>query len=155
LVHRDLKPENLHVVRTPTGEERCKVLDFGSAKTDVAGLTATGAVIGTVRYMAPEQLCDASAASPLADIYALGSVLYECLCGEPPHSNVSLPDLMFAIMNEEPLRLETRCEAVPRLLADAVHCALSKSLQGRFSDASQLARALHPYVSSAKSTAEP
>src|SRR5262245_2380805 len=80
LVHRDLKPANLFVVRT-AASDCCKILDFGVAKALVSDATAGGALLGTVRYMAPEQLEDAASARATADIYAVGAILYECLTG--------------------------------------------------------------------------
>jgi tRNA A-37 threonylcarbamoyl transferase component Bud32 len=80
VVHRDVKPENILV--TPDG--RAKLVDFGIAR--IAGersLTATGAVVGTLAYMAPEQ-ADGLRPGPAADVYSLSLTLYECLCGEHP-----------------------------------------------------------------------
>ena len=145
LVHRDLKPENLYVTRRSTGEDWCKVLDFGIAKSHVSCSTAHGSVIGTVGYMAPEQLHDGASAGPSADVYALGCVLYECLGGIPPHSGTTTQELMFKVMNQEPKRLEGLRDGVPAGLADAVHRALAKSPDSRFIDVSAFGRAIAPY----------
>jgi eukaryotic-like serine/threonine-protein kinase len=80
VVHRDVKPENILV----DGGEQAKLVDFGIAR--IAGektLTATGAVVGTLAYMAPEQ-ADGLRPGPAADVYSLALTLYECLCGEHP-----------------------------------------------------------------------
>jgi serine/threonine-protein kinase len=86
VVHRDLKPGNVFVVADPDGGERAKVLDFGIAKLAGPGgqRTATGALIGTPMYMAPEQARAATALDHRADLYALGCLLYHMLCGRPP-----------------------------------------------------------------------
>jgi eukaryotic-like serine/threonine-protein kinase len=80
VVHRDVKPENILV----DGGEQAKLVDFGIAR--ISGektLTATGAVVGTLAYMAPEQ-ADGLRPGPAADVYSLALTLYECLCGEHP-----------------------------------------------------------------------
>ena len=90
VVHRDVKPENILVVcegarqRDPSSSGQAKLVDFGIAS--IAGektLTATGAVVGTLAYMAPEQ-ADGLRPGPAADVYSLALTLYECLCGEHP-----------------------------------------------------------------------
>ena len=90
VVHRDVKPENILVLcegarqRDPSDSGQAKLVDFGIAR--IAGektLTATGAVVGTLAYMAPEQ-ADGLRPGPAADVYSLALTLYECLCGEHP-----------------------------------------------------------------------
>lgn len=146
LIHRDLKPENLFATQRATGEDWCKVLDFGVAKLGVSGSTAEGALVGTVRYMAPEQLLDGASAGPSVDVYALGAILYECLCGESPHSGTSMQELMFKIMNEQPRPLERLRAEVPVELAGAVARALHKVPDRRFKDVPSFARAIEPFM---------
>jgi eukaryotic-like serine/threonine-protein kinase len=86
VVHRDIKPQNVIVRQgpVPPGSVRAKVMDFGTASlVDAPGLTATGEVIGTIAYMAPEQAEGASAGPP-ADAYAMALTLYECWFGRHP-----------------------------------------------------------------------
>ena len=145
LIHRDLKPENLFVTRRETGEDWCKVLDFGVAKQASSSSTVEGAVIGTVRYMAPEQLQDASAVSARSDIYSMGAILYECLSGSSPHSGNSPHELMFKIMNSEaPSVLQLRPELLPDLAAVIASC-LARTPERRFGTAKALAAALAPF----------
>jgi Tol biopolymer transport system component len=132
VVHRDLKPANVRV--TPSGE--VKVLDFGLAKsvegevTPESGpdpcLTATGVVLGTAPYMSPEQ-ARGQPVDARTDIWSFGCVLWECLTGERLVQGDSVPDLVVAILNDEPhwerlppdtpepiRRLLRRCLAKPR-----------------------------------------
>jgi len=131
LVHRDLKPENLFVTRHATGEDWCKVLDFGVAKMEASQSTAPGAIVGTIRYMAPEQLADSAAVGPATDVYALGAILYECLSGQPAHLGQTMQELMFQLMNKEPLSLSTLCPSVPAPLAEIVTQCLAKKPSDR------------------------
>jgi serine/threonine protein kinase len=91
IIHRDLKPDNIFIVRDPdiADGERTKVLDFGIAKlaSDPSGqpsMTRTGMVMGTPAYMAPEQCKGAGNVDQRSDLYALGCILFELVCGRPP-----------------------------------------------------------------------
>ncbi|HVY26892.1 MAG TPA: protein kinase [Polyangiaceae bacterium] len=122
LVHRDLKPENLFITRRATGEDWCKVLDFGVAKMDASMSTTQGAIVGTVRYMAPEQLADGATVGPATDIHALGAILYECLSGRVAHPGETIQEAMFSVLNREPRALED----VPDALGSLVLRCLAK-----------------------------
>ncbi|MBX3274698.1 MAG: serine/threonine protein kinase [Sandaracinaceae bacterium] len=85
VIHRDLKPDNIFL--PATGSPRAKLVDFGLsrvAKQDKS-LTTSGMIIGTPRYMAPEQIKNASATGPASDIYSFGVIVYECLTGQSPY----------------------------------------------------------------------
>jgi serine/threonine-protein kinase len=120
LVHRDLKPENLFITRRATGEDWCKVLDFGVAKMDASLATTQGAIVGTVRYMAPEQLADGAKVGPAADLHALGAILYECLAGSPAHSGDAIHEVMFSVLNKLPPPLEDAPDALRSLVSQCL-----------------------------------
>jgi serine/threonine protein kinase len=109
IVHRDLKPQNVLVTR----EGRARLTDFGLAKAldDVHGLTATGQVMGTPRFMAPEQAEDSKRVDPRADVFGLGAILYTALTRRPP---MDLQGLSI----REALRRVLECKITPPLQHD-------------------------------------
>jgi hypothetical protein len=126
VVHRDVKPENILVGR---GEE-AKLVDFGIAR--IAGertLTATGAVVGTLAYMAPEQ-ADGLRPGPSADVYSLALTLYECLCGEHPLIRGGPAATARAIGEPIPPLSETRPE-LPEEMTEAIDAALDPDPETR------------------------
>src|SRR5262249_49715770 len=100
VVHRDLKPENVLLAQDGTP----KVTDFGLAKRveGSGNLTATGAVMGTPSYMGPEQAAGSKDVGPLADVYALGAVLYRLLTGRPPFQAATALDTLLQVVEVEP-----------------------------------------------------
>jgi len=104
IVHRDLKPANLFVVSDPdvVGGERVRVLDFGIAKLGIdAGGGKTQGVFGTPSYMSPEQCASAGAVDARADLYSLGCIFYELVCGSPPFGHGGL-ELIAAHLRDAP-----------------------------------------------------
>jgi serine/threonine-protein kinase len=86
VTHRDIKPENIMVVREDSNRLRVRIMDFGLARGAAESkITKTGTIAGTLSYMSPEQVA-AGGIDHRTDIYSLGTVLYECLTGEPPFS---------------------------------------------------------------------
>ena len=134
LIHRDIKPQNILV----GSRDRSYLADFGLTKgIDDAGLTQTGQFVGTIDYIAPEQIRGEPATSA-CDIYALSAVLYECLTGAVPYPKPSDAAVMYAHLSEPPpLVTEQRPELPPNL--DEVICkAMDKDPKGRYASATGL-----------------
>jgi serine/threonine protein kinase len=146
LVHRDLKPANLFVTHRDSGEEVVKLLDFGVAKANEGTSTEHGALIGTVRYMAPEQIEHAGVVTARSDVRGLGAILYECLTGRPPHVADSVERLLFKVLNEpiEPMRASR--SDIPESLDQIVLKALERNPSDRFPSAGAFAQALAPFA---------
>ncbi len=146
LLHRDLKPDN--VIITPPNQdgerESAKVVDFGLAKVrDAAGATAlthTGALIGTLCYMSPEQ-CAGEELDARTDVYSLGAMLYEMLTGDPPFRSNNLAGLIAKHINEAPPPFPESLH-IPAALASACFRALSKDRNKRQQDAIAFGREL-------------
>jgi len=148
IVHRDLKPENLFLARDPGAPEveKVKVLDFGIAKlhaTPTKVNTQTGAVMGTPIYMSPEQCRGArDEVDQRTDIYSLGIILYEMLCGKPPFQGEAFGDLLLRHMTEAPAALSPINPEVPDFLEAVVMRALAKRREDRFSTMRELQKGL-------------
>ncbi|MFP4597088.1 MAG: protein kinase domain-containing protein [Persicimonas sp.] len=135
IVHRDIKPDNIFLIEVDDDPDFVKVLDFGIAKIvrgeDNVELTGTGRIIGTPKYMSPEQIL----AEPIdhrSDLYSLGCILFEMLCGNPPFQDSSTTKLMLAHAHQTPPtfaeRLPNQALArIPGPLEQVVRRALSKS----------------------------
>jgi eukaryotic-like serine/threonine-protein kinase len=149
IVHRDLKPDNLLLVPDPQapGREIVKVLDFGIAKlgaeTDFCAFkTRTGTLMGTPAYMSPEQSRGTKKIDLRSDIYALGIVLYEMLCGAPPFVSEGPGELIHLQISAAPAPLRSRAPGVPEAIDRVVLRTLAKDPADRFQSMSELQLAL-------------
>jgi serine/threonine-protein kinase len=149
VVHRDLKPENVIVRGTGTDRDFIKLLDFGIARLvnqTTAGLTKEGEVFGTPNYMSPEQAEGEVGIGAPADVYAVGIIAYEMLCGECPFDAPKPMTILFKQTEEELPPLEPRPGLeVPPGLEHIVRKATAKPPRKRFADAGEMLDALERF----------
>src|SRR5205814_2081567 len=151
IVHRDVKPANLILARDERGAVTVKLVDFGISKITSAAaasitLDATGAaVLGSPRYMAPEQLSSPAEVDARADVWALGVTLYELVTGRPPFSGASLIDLSVKIFHDPPAPLDADVAPAVGVVVDR---CLRKRREQRFPDAAGFAAALRASLDS-------
>jgi serine/threonine-protein kinase len=141
VIHRDIKPENILLQ-----DGTALVTDFGIAlavsQAGGARLTETGLSLGTPFYMSPEQATGDRQLDARSDVYALGAVLYEMLCGDPPHTGSTAQAVIAAVVTEEPRDIAARRPRLAPHVAEAVHRALEKLPADRFASAADFAKAL-------------
>lgn len=138
VIHRDIKPANILL----SDDGRVLVTDFGIAKVlDAPDLTRTAQVLGTVKYLAPEQV-EGGPVDGRTDIYALGAVLYEMLCGEAPFRAETPAALALARMHRDPTRPSLVLPRVPADLDATVMRAMARTPSHRFATATDLRAAL-------------
>jgi eukaryotic-like serine/threonine-protein kinase len=145
VVHRDLKPENIFL--PAAGESPVKVLDFGlSQMAGGAKLTRTGAILGTPRYMAPEQIRSARDADARVDVYALGIIAYEALAGSSPFTASDHGQLLGAILTGRRRPLKEVRPDLQAAVEEVLSGALAPNPDERFASAAELAGAFDAAV---------
>lgn len=144
VLHRDIKPSNLML----DAEGQMYITDFGLARIEAdAGVTMTGDIVGTLRYMAPEQaLAQRVVIDHRADIYSLGATLYELLTLQPAFPESDRSELLKQIAFVEPCPLRKLDRRIPVELETIIHKAMSKSRQERYQTAGQLADDLGAFL---------
>ncbi|HEX3148003.1 MAG TPA: serine/threonine-protein kinase [Gemmataceae bacterium] len=174
VVHRDLKPGNIllspqsgvlsrqsdgnRLGTEDSGLTTLKVADFGLAKqsSDDSNLTQTGAILGTPSYMAPEQASgDGKAVGPAADIYALGTILYECLTGRPPFRAAAIMDTVLQVRHDDPVPPSRLQPKLPRDLETVCLKCLAKKPEHRYPSATALADDLGRFLNGESVLARP
>jgi WD40 repeat protein len=173
VIHRDLKPANILLRRRPgepqpqaeageagfrVAEYEVKIADFGLAKRVDPGtaLTASGAVLGTPSYMAPEQAAGKTREiGPAADVFALGAILYECLTGRPPFRAATALDTLLQVLTAEPVPVRQLQPGVPRDLETVCLKCLEKQPHRRYGSAAELTGDLRRFLAGQPVRARP
>lgn len=133
VIHRDVKPANIMLARSG----QVKIMDFGIAVASDTGRTQTGALFGSPRYMAPEQIAN-GAVDARTDVFSLGVTLYEMLTGKDPFEGQTIPEVMHKILHVDPAPPATLNPDIPERLEQIVMRALAKNPADRFGSARDL-----------------
>lgn len=145
IVHRDLKPANVFLEGTGSPWD-VRVIDFGVARFFELNrdtlLTLPGSVVGTPRYMPPEQAKDSSRVDPRCDVYAAGALLYSCLAGVPPYHDRVGVDITVALLTGPPTAIDQLVPQLPEAIVALVSRSMAREVGERFSSAREMRDAL-------------
>jgi serine/threonine protein kinase/CheY-like chemotaxis protein len=150
VVHRDLKPHNIYLVRGHDGRLQPKVLDFGIAKlTTEEGMTLTGisSVVGTPKYLSPEQARGFTVVDERSDQYTLGTILYNCVTGSHPFTGESFIEYIHLIAKGDFERPSARAEGIPQGFEQVLMRAMALEPGDRFPSVKAFGSALLPFAS--------
>ena len=152
IVHRDVKLGNLFLTKGPDGEPFIKVLDFGISKFEMLGehdvdVTNTTAMLGSPRFMSPEQMDDARKVDARSDIWSLGVVLYRLVTGKAPFEAPTLMQLLAKVMNSPHEPLSTHLPDAPLMFCKTIDRCLEKQSDKRFESVAEFAQAIAPFTS--------
>jgi len=142
IVHRDVKPSNVMVLKNGL----VKITDFGIAQMSSATRTISGMVMGSPKYMSPEQVVGQTV-DGRSDIFSLGVMLYEMLTGKTPFAGDNISAIMYQILNDEPIPPKTFNQGIPEAINFIVLKALAKHPDKRYQNAKEMARDLKRYKS--------
>ena len=134
IVHRDLKPANIFLCKNSRGHIKVKILDFGISKIgdSTTMVTKAGAIFGTPDYMSPEQADGRNAEiDPRTDVFALGSIITECITGKPAFKSDTLMGTLYKIVNGSPISIPEHEPECPPEIIQAVNNALQKNMEAR------------------------
>lgn len=153
-VHRDVKPSNLFLAQRPDGEPVLKLIDFGlvtelassGGASDAETLTGTAEVMGTPRYMAPEQMRSAADVDQRVDVWALGAVLYEALTGRPPFEASTFAELVLRVDRDPPATPRALRPEIPEALEVVILHCLERDRERRFASVAELGAALASFA---------